>query len=250
MATKYMSLQGQLHLAKVVSGLVGGLRYIGNMPDLGIAITAETIEHTESNTGNRTTDFSMTKTTGVNFNGTFDQIDDANMAYVTSGTNVTIPSETVTGRSLGTVAAGQMIDLNAYKLSDVSVVDSAATPATVSPSNYVLDAAFGTIEFTNVTGLTMPLKVSFTSGEVVATTLASNFEEEHMFFFKGINTANGEKLAVKLWRTKKDADSEFPLIHEELGTWSISGRALSDITKGADPELGYYGHIVRIPTEA
>lgn len=245
-----MSLQGKLHLAKIVNGVVSSLRYVGNAPNLMLKIAGDTLEHVESNTGQRTTDFFMTKTTSVEFEGELDEVDDENLAYITNGTSVTIASEVVVNRSLGTVVNGQMIDLNAYNLTAVSVVDSSVTPVTVAADKYVLDAAFGTIEAVDVTGLTMPLKISFTSGVVAATTLASNFDEESMLFFKGVNTANDEKLAVKLWRTKKNPEAEFPLIHEELGTWKISGKAMSDVTKGADAELGYYGHIVRIPAEA
>ena len=55
-------------------------------------------------------------------------------------------------------------------------------------------------------------------------------------------------MAVRLWRTKKSPETTFPLIHEELGQYSISGQALSDVTKQNDATLGFYGHIVTIPS--
>jgi len=77
--------------------------------------------------------------------------------------------------------------------------------------------------------------------------LASDFEKEYQLFFKGVNTANGEHVAVTLWRTKKSPETTFPLIHEELGQYEISGQALSDVTKEVDPTMGLYGHVVTIP---
>ena len=53
-------------------------------------------------------------------------------------------------------------------------------------------------------------------------------------------------MAVRLWRTKKSPETTFPLIHEELGQYEISGQSLSDVSKGLNASLGLYGHVVTI----
>ena len=247
MAKDYISLQGMFHLAPIVNGVVGALRELGNMPEFEVEITADVLEHQESTSGQRTTDFTMVQTTGVTFSGTIEEANKENIKYILSGENFEIPSETVTGKSLGTVVANQMILLDAYNLSDVVVKDSTASPVTVDPSKYILDPTFGTIKFVDVTGLTMPLTMDFKTGAVTQTTIASDLEQEYLLYFAGVNTANGNKVAMKLWRTKKSPEVTFPLIHEELGQYQIQGQALSDISKANDSKLGLYGHFVNIP---
>ena len=247
MSNNYMSLQGEFYLAPITAGVAGALRHLGNVPEFEIEVTADVIEHQESMTGHRSTDFTMVKTTGVNFSGQLEEVNPENLKYILSGTNHTIAGATVTDKSLGTVVANQEILLDAYNLSSVVVKDSTVTPVTVNASKYVIDPAFGTIRFTDVAGLTMPLTISYTSGAVTQTTIATDFEQEYFLYFKGINTVNNKKVAMKLWRTKKSPEATFPLIHEEFGQYQIQGQALSDISKASDATLGLYGHLVMIP---
>ncbi|ENV64258.1 hypothetical protein F949_01647 [Acinetobacter junii NIPH 182] len=250
MAKEYIYLQGKFYLSKIANGVAGAMRFIGNVPEFEIAITADLIEHTESTSGNSTTDFTMVNTTGVEFSGQIEEINPENMEYILSGTNHEIASTTVTDLNIGTVVAGDEIMLDGYNLSAVSFKDSTAIPVTVDPSKYTLDAKFGTVIFNDVTGLTMPLKASFTTGAVTQTTIATDLEEEYELFFKGINKATKKHMAVRLWRTKKSPETTFPLIHNDLGQYQIQGQALSDVSKESDPALGVYGHIVIIPAAA
>ena len=248
MSNNYISLQGRFYLSELTSGVAGAMRYIGNVPEFELEIGADLIEHKESNTGKRTTDFTMVQQTNVNFSGQLEEVNPENLELILSGVNKSVASKTVTDGSLGTVVVGQEIKLDGYNLSAVSFKDSTGTPVTVATDDYVLDAVFGTVIFTDVTGYTMPLKATYTTGAVTNTTLASDFEKEYQLFFKGVNTANGKKVALTLWRIKKSPEATFPLIHEELGQYQIQGQALSDISKASDATLGLYGHLVTIPT--
>lgn len=244
----YMSLQGKFYLSELVNGVASGMRYIGNIPEFELEIGADVVEHKESTSGQRTTDFTMINATSVNFSGQLEELNPENLQYILSGMAHTVPTKTVADVSLGTVVAGQEIKLEGYNLKTVTFKDSTSgTPKTVDPENYTLDAKFGTVIFNDVADLTMPILASYTTGAVTHTTLASDFEKEYQLFFKGVNTANGEHVAVTLWRTKKSPETTFPLIHEELGQYEISGQALSDVTKEVDPTMGLYGHVVTIP---
>lgn len=247
MAKEYISLQGKFYLSKISSGVAGAMRHIGNVPDFELEIDADVIEHQESTSGKRTTDFTMVNTTSVNFSGTLEEVEKENLAYIVSGTNVEVATVIVVDASLGTVKAGEEIKLEGYNLSAVSFKDSTSgTPVTIDPSKYTLDAKFGTVIFNDIAGLEMPLLANFTTGDVTHTSLANEFDDEYELFFKGVNTANGKHMAVRLWRTKKSPATTFPLIHEELGQYEIEGQALSDVSKESDPKLGLYGHIVTI----
>lgn len=244
----YISLQGKFYLSEIVNGIAGAMRQLGNVPEFELEIGADVIEHKESMTGKRTTDFTMINATSVNFSGQLEEVNPENLQYILSGMTHTVPTKTEADVSLGTVVAGEEIKLDGYNLKTVSFKDSTSgTPKTITDDQYNLDAKFGTVIFNDVTDLTMPILASYTTGAVTNTTLASDFEKEYKLFFKGINTANNEHVAVTLWRTKKSPETTFPLIHEELGQYEISGQALSDVTKEADPALGLYGHVVTIP---
>ena len=244
----YISLHGKFYLAELVNGVAGAMRHIGNVPEFELEIGADVIEHQESMSGKRTTDFTMITTTSVNFSGQLEEVTPENLEYILSGLNHTVATKTETDLSLGTIVAGQEIKLDGYNLKTVSFKDSTSgTAKTVEPENYTLDAKFGTVIFHDVADLTMPILASYTTGAVTHTTFASDFEKEYQLFFKGINTANGDNVAVTLWRTKKSPETNFPLIHEELGQYEISGQALSDMTKELDPTMGLYGHVVTIP---
>lgn len=244
----YISLQGRFYLSEIVNGMAAAMRHIGNVPEFELEIGAEVVEHKESMSGQRTTDFTMINATSVNFSGQLEEVSPENLQYILSGMMHTVPTKTVANLSLGTIVANQEIKLEGYNLKTVVFKDSTSgTPKTVDPENYTLDAKFGTVIFNDVADLTMPILASYTTGAVTHTTLASDFEKEYQLFFKGVNTANGEHVAVTLWRTKKSPETTFPLIHEELGQYEISGQALSDVMKEVDPTMGLYGHVVTIP---
>lgn len=243
----YISLQGKFYLAPIVNGVAGAMRHIGNVPEFELEIDAEVLEHNESMTGQRSTDFTIVQTTAVNFSGQLEEINKENLEYILSGVTTASTSQTLTDVSIGTVEAGQEIKLDGYKLTDVTFKDSTASPVTIDPSDYTLDAKFGTVIFNDVSSLTMPILMTATTGAVSQTTLASDFEKEYALFFKGINTANGADVAVNLWRTKKSPSTTFPLIHEGLGQYEIEGQALADVSKESDTTLGLYGNVITIP---
>ena len=248
MAKTYISLQGRFYLSPIVAGVVGAMRELGNVPEFGLEIGAEVLEHRESMTGQRTTDFTMVQTTSVNFTGQLEQVDAENLKYILSGMQHEVASEAAKTQSLGTVKVGDEIKLGGYNLTAVAFTDSAEPPAPISADKYTLDAVFGTVKFKEA--IATPVIATFTTGAVSHTTLASDFSSEYQLFFKGVNTVTGENVALTLHRTKKSPETEFPLIHEELGSYSISGQALSDVTKAPDGNLGLYGYMVTIPKAA
>ena len=241
MSNKYISLQGKFYLSEIKNGVAGAMRYIGNVPEFELEITADQVEHQESTSGQRTTDLVLTKTTGVNFKGQLEEVDDENLQYILSGMKSEVASQTVADQVLGTIKVGQEIKLDGYALTQVTFK---AGSTAVDADKYTLDAVFGTVKFNEA--VAEPVTASYTTGAVSHTTIASDFNKEYELFFKGINTANGEHMAVRLWRTKKSPETTFPLIHEELGQYEISGQSLSDVSKGLDATLGLYGHVVTI----
>lgn len=235
-----ISLQGELFLAKMINGQPSALLPIGNTPELQIQITSETTDHYESKTGLRAKDAVLRKQTGVSISGTLEEVTKENLAMVLSGKTLEIPEKTTPETTIGAVKAGEMIDLGVRNLSDVAFKGPA--DAEITADKYILDAVFGTVVFneaiTNV-------KWTGKSGAITRTTIATNLGEEYRFFFKGVDTFQGDKIAVTLWRVELSPDTEFDLIHEDFASYSIEGECLADISKAHDAELSIFGHIER-----
>ncbi len=149
MAKEYISLQGKFYLSKLTNGIAGAMRHLGNVPDFELEIGADVIEHQESTSGNRTTDFTMVNTTSVNFSGTLEEVDKDNLEYIVSGTNSEVVSKAIADESLGTVVAGQEIQLKGYNLLEVTFKDSTKryTKDTYGFTQYTVDAKSGTVNF-------------------------------------------------------------------------------------------------------
>ena len=235
-----ISLQGELFLAKMINGQPSALLPIGNTPELQIQITSETTDHYESKTGLRAKDAVLRKQTGVSISGTLEEVTKENLAMVLSGKTQEIPEATVPESTIGAVKAGEMIDLGVRNLSDVAFKGPA--DAAITADKYILDAVFGTVVFNEAI---TDVKWSGKSGAITRTTIATNLGEEYRFFFKGVDTFQGDKIAVTLWRVELSPDTEFDLIHEEFASYSIEGECLADISKAHDAELSIFGHIER-----
>lgn len=250
MAVNLISLQGRIFLAKIVNGVVGASFPVGNAPDFKISTDADVVEHNESMSGQRTVDFTMVKARSVTFEGELEEIDENTLPYIIDGKSTQISSETVASRNLGTVVVGQSVSLGGFNLTDVVITDSTtASPVTVDESKYKLDPKFGSIIFNDVAGLEMPLKAAFKTGKASIVSINDADAAEYELTFQGINTVNNESVEVKLWRTKKDPATEFPLIHEDFGSYTVSGKCLSKIENGNDATLGLFGRMVTIEAE-
>ena len=235
-----ISLQGELFLAKMISGQPSALLSIGNTPELQLKITSDSTDHFESKTGLRAKDAVLRKQTGVSISGTLEEVTKENLAMVLSGKTLEIPEATVPESTIGAVKAGEMIDLGIRNLSDVAFKGPA--DAAITADKYILDAVFGTVVFNEAI---TDVKWSGKSGAITRTTIATNLGEEYRFFFKGVDTFQGDKIAVTLWRVELSPDTEFDLIHEDFASYSIEGECLADISKAMDSELSIFGHIER-----
>ncbi|MGC3818646.1 hypothetical protein [Acinetobacter sp. G11] len=241
-----ISLQGELHLAKMVSGVPAALLPVGSTPELQIAISIESTDHYESKTGLRSKDAVLYKQTGVAISGTIEEVTKENLELILSGKSIEIPEAQLTDINIGTVQAGAMIDLGQRNLSNVAFKDS--SDVAITSDKYVLDAVYGTVVFNEA--IVGPVKFSAKAGAKTRTTIANNIGSEYRILFKGIDTLTGDKVVMTLWRVKFSPDTEFDLIHEDFGSYSIEGEALADISKANDAELSVFGHIERFSVTA
>ena len=240
-----ISLQGEMFLAKMVNGQPSALLPIGNTPELQLQITSESTDHYESKTGMRAKDAVLRKQTGVSVSGALEEVTKENLAMILSGKTFEIAEATIAETTLGAVKIGEMIDLGTRNLSDVAFKGPA--DAEITADKYTLDSVFGTVVFNEAV---TDVKWSGKSGAITRTTVATNLGEEYRFFFKGVDTYQGDKIAVTLWRLELSPETEFDLIHEDFASYSFEGECLADISKAMDLELSIFGHIDRFSVTA
>lgn len=240
-----ISLQGEMFLAKMINGQPSALLSIGNTPELQLKITSESTDHYESKTGMRAKDAVLRKQTGVSVSGALEEVTKENLAMILSGKTFEIAEATIAETTLGAVKIGEMIDLGARNLSDVAFKGPA--DAEITADKYTLDSVFGTVVFNEAV---TDVKWSGKSGAITRTTVATNLGEEYRFFFKGVDTYQGDKIAVTLWRLELSPETEFDLIHEDFASYNFEGECLADISKAMDLELSIFGHIDRFSVTA
>ncbi len=248
MALEFLSLQGATHLARNVEGGALILRELGNQTALKLSIESESYDRKETKSGKRQKVLDVPKSRGVNLEIMMDEQQREDVALAFQAEMNKTQAGAVSNEALSeTLKVGDEIKLDGFNLTAVSLTDSkATTPVTAAiGTHYSVDEDYGTITILDLTGLTQPLKASYTSGETESTVLFSLPDNaEYYLLFKGINSINDKRLALELWRFKPEIQGEMDFINEETGEISIKGSALADTTKTNDPKLGGFGRIV------
>ncbi|RZG88519.1 hypothetical protein EXE10_01575 [Acinetobacter sp. WCHAc060033] len=247
MAKQYISLQGELILAKIINGVAGNLFSVGNVPEATISITSDQVPHYEATTGQRAKDAQLFKQTGVSLKATLEEVKKENLSIVLSGKTIEVAEKTIADESIGSVTAGATVDLGLRNLSEV--VFKSAPDTTITEDKYVLDAAFGTVTF--IEAIVGDVKWSGKSGAVTRTAIANDIgKNTYRLLFKGIDTFTGDKIALTLWNLEFSPETEFSLIHEDFGSFELEGDALADTSKANDTELSIFGHVDRFKVAA
>ena len=93
----YFSGQGRVFIgARDSNGNPQGLVFVGNVPDLKVSLSVETLEHQESQSGQRLTDLQLIKTKKGEFACTLEELIQTNLELSLYGSTTTVTSGTVT----------------------------------------------------------------------------------------------------------------------------------------------------------
>ena len=247
----YASFQGRVFLGKRdESGLPIEVRSPGNVAELKLSLKTDVLEHYESQTGQRSLDHRMVKQKSATVNLTIEEFTKENLALALYGNHVTGSTGTVTAEPIGGAApvVGDRYFLAHPKVSALTVVDSAGTPATLTAgTHYTADEDFGAIQFLVVTGLTAPFKASYTFGAVTEIGIFTQPLPERFLRLEGVNTAAGNaKVLIELYRVAFDPLKKFDIISNDLNKFELEGSLLADSTKPYDAVLGQFGRIVQL----
>jgi hypothetical protein len=259
--TVYFSGQGKVGVSgRTAAGFYTGFKDLGNVPALKLSLETDVIEHNESTSGSRLTDFRLNKQNKARVSMTLENFNRDNLIFLLNGTAVDVAAGTVTTgspESLApsgvTIVDGQYLFTSKTKITGALVVkDSAGSPATLTlNTHYTADLSSGRINFgppystTTISTFTQPFTASYTYAiNTIVKTFTSGTLERGLFF-EGLNTANANKsVRVEIYRVIFDPVQSLDLINDELAQFELEGSALYDSTRASDSNFGGFARII------
>jgi hypothetical protein len=245
----YASLQGQIFLYEQDANrnpLTGF--WVGDASALEFLTTENTTDYKENWSGKRSTALTLTNELITGVNWTMLQFNTKLLEVFYRGENVTqdttpVVDLVITGTTL---TDGDRFSLRADNVTAVSIKDSTSTPVTlVLDTDYELDPVTGVGRILDASGLTGPLKASFTPGATDYVKLLSGTKKEFWLEFVGVNTAvSGEpKGKLVLYRYQPNFPASLPLINDGRAEPALTGAVYADANRPASGALGQFGRI-------
>lgn len=234
--TKYYSLQGRVSFfARNADGSKGAGVWAQNVPKLDLSFETNEESIKESHSGQRMKDlvFEVEKSMKTSFSLQGFSVD--NLVRGLWSTKYDIIAGTVSGEELPTgLVVGDYFALDKQNTSAWSLVDSSGTPAALAKdTHYAIVSAFaGHGQILDLTGLTQPIKASYSHAASNALSLLTTRPDDHWLVFDGIETISKSRCYLEIPRHTSKPLSSMPMINNDgVGTMEIEGEALYD---GAD----------------
>lgn len=249
MTEEYYYGQGKVEIAEINAGVVGEFVWIGDVSSLSGALSEESFAHSESYSGDKAEVRKLFLGKTWEWSATMLQLDTENIARFTQGTITSVNTGTATAEDLGTIAAGDSIDLAHVNVSSLVITDSAGSPATIAASHYEYDE-FGTVVFKTLPtspAPTMPLKAAYSYGASEQVAFLNAPRKNYALRYKGVNLAEeGQKVLVELYKVAPGLLQTLALITDgnQLASAPITMTALKDTSKPNAGSLGQYGRLV------
>ena len=227
-ANNYYSGQGSLYLAtRSVGGVPQGFLRIGNVPELAIDIATTVFEHKESESGSRGIDLTINKENKGTFSFKMESLSIDNLAMGLYGTKTV-------------VAAGSVVDepqkLYLEKNTPLNHPDASALVLKVGVTtktlgvDYTVDLKNGTVA--GVTGGSISdgaaVLISYSWAAATKLDVFTQNAPERWLRFNGLNTVDGTKVMIDIFKAKFDPLTGYGLINEDLGSASMKGSILAD----------------------
>ncbi|MBY0572050.1 MAG: hypothetical protein K2P84_00080 [Undibacterium sp.] len=245
----YFLGQGKMYIAaRDASGNPLAQRWMGDVSAAKVSLKVKKVQQQESFTGQRSIVKSISLDKDANIDLTLLEISAENLALALFGKSVTIGSSSVTGEAMPVdLISGDRISLKYPQVTSVVVTDSSATPVVMNASKYMIDAAYGAIVLTDVTGFTQPFKVAYTHAAIENVSIFSAVQSEVFLRYEGINLAeNGAPIIVELYRVSTEPLKDLPLITEKISDMNLSAAVMIDVSKPASDEMGQFGRIMKV----
>ena len=246
----YFSGQGRVFVgSRDINGNPAGLTFVGNVPELKVSLSVDTIEHQEAQSGQRLTDLQLIKTKKGEFACTLEELIAINLELALYGTTTTVTPGTVTGENLpNPVTPGSLYPTAFQNVSAVQIQDSDATPKTLPTAQYSVNPKHGSVVILDATSggpYTEPFILDYAYGAANVTAMFTQPLPERWIRFEGLNTADGNReVVIDLYRVAINPAKELSIITDELLKFELSGQVLADLSKPVGGDLGQFGRLV------
>lgn len=243
--------QGIVEIApRLVSGLPGVFRDIGNSSVFEIALTSDIVERAESRTGFRLPNRRLTKSQGGTLHIVGDEFNRPNFAQNVLGTATDVAAAApVAGYVLpDQLKVGDIVSVPAKNIGTVTVKDSTGSPKTlVKDTNYSIDPLSGEIKILDITtggAFTQPFKVDYTPGAVSVVGAFKLASAEYYVRLKVVNTDDNNKPGVcDVFRVRFDPTKALALINNDYLDWDLNGTILADLNRlSTSPEGQFFSY--------
>lgn len=247
----YLFGQGKVEVAEITSNGLASWVWIGDVSEMTLSFEEEKFTHKESYSGNRSEVRELSVGTSMNTSLTIHELSADNVALFTRGKRSSVTEGTVTDEDLGTLAAGDVVQLANVGVSDVVISDSETPQATIEPEHYAVDA-FGEVTFHSLPtspAPTMPLKANYSHTSAEQTAFLGGAKKDFALRYKGINIAEGGKpVLVELYKCSASLLQQLSLITSgnELASAPVEFKPLLDASKPAGGDFGQYGRLVTV----
>lgn len=219
----YYSGQGVVLLAsRLLTGLPGPFRAIGNVSSLKLTVETSVLEHKESQTGQRGVDLRLTTETKCKLSMTLENFISANLADALRGTTSTVEAGTAVAGSVSGGAVGDIVSLGVIGLTALTVTGK------VRGTDYTANMDSGTIQW--LTAQAGPsIVTSLTYNAFKRIDALTNGVQEVYMRFEGLNTADGNKpVIVEVFKFSSDPLKELSLIGDGVEQFQLEGNVLAD----------------------
>jgi len=248
MASQYFSLRGKVYIGdRDANGNPEGLIHIGNVPDCTLSLATETLEHKESMSGQDLTDVSITTSKSGELSLTTEELLKEVFGYILNGTVTDVEAGTVAGPEALCTApqTGRIYLLAKQNVSSVVLTDHES--AVISATKYTVNAKHGSIEFTDVTGLSGAVTAAYSYGAFRSVSMFTADSMDKWFRLEGLNKITNERVVVDLYKIAINPTDGMAFISDELGNAPIKAKVLADTQKSAEGSLGQFGRIILVP---
>lgn len=247
MGMKDFSFQGKIYLGENVNGQPRNLKWVGDQSSLNLAVEANFEERKENYSGDRATSVKLKQSSAVKPELTLRYMTPENILLGVHGKLNKVAAGTVTAEVFPpNVVADENILLAKGNISDLVLTDSKpSTPTTlVLGQHYSIESVFsGMVTMKDITSLTQPIKAAYSHGGVTSVSMLNAQPPIRYLYMEAINTVDGRRARVHLYKVQIDPLSSLPLTSENLADFAINGSTLIDPVNQLDDTLGGYGKI-------
>ena len=242
MANYYYSGQGSLLIAeRNAGGVPQGFVKVGNVPELSIDIETQTLEHKESETGQRLTDLLIVTEKKGKFTFKVENLSLDNLALGLWGTAASVAADADVDDEvivIPAVSGGRFFNLAHMNLSAITAVKHNSgvdvTPY-IAGTDYKVNLATGTLEIPvgsalATLGATVYVDYAHLGYTKMDSFMSANAPERWLRF-EGINTVDDKRVVIDIFKAQFEPLTGYGLLSDDVGAVDFKGSILADTTR-------------------